>query len=412
MTITVRAPRLGEGVEELTVGRLLAAPGAAVVTGAPLLELESDKVVTELAAPAAGRLLRALVPEGSLVRVGDPLVLLETDTAEGVDGAADLPPQVLPRAAPPEASAVPAPLSPSPAAPPPPAGAPPEGGRKAPFYSPLARKLAALHGVDLALVEGTGLGGRVMKQDIYDYLERRAGSGGSAAGGSELRPHSLARTRIAENMVRSIRASAPVLTVMEADLSAVTAHRAARKEEFARQGLRLTLTAYFVAAAAAALRRHPTVNASWTEKGLEVHREINIGMAVSLGEEGLLVPVIRRADTLDLTDIARAVEDLARRSRERTLRPDEVRGGTFSLTNHGTGGSLFATPIILQPQVGILGIGSMRKRPVAVQTADGSDAVAVRPMAYLSFVFDHRVMDGEGADRFLSSVKSALEDWR
>ncbi len=386
MTITVRAPRLGEGVEELTVGRLLAAPGAAVVTGAPLLELESDKVVTELAAPSAGRLLRALVPEGSLVRVGDPLVLLETDTAEGVDGAADLPP--------------------------PPAGAPPEGGRKAPFYSPLARKLAALHGVDLALVEGTGLGGRVMKQDIYDYLERRAGSGGSAAGGSELRPHSLARTRIAENMVRSIRASAPVLTVMEADLSAVTAHRAARKEEFARQGLRLTLTAYFVAAAAAALRRHPTVNASWTEKGLEVHREINIGMAVSLGEEGLLVPVIRRADTLDLADIARAVEDLARRSRERTLRPDEVRGGTFSLTNHGTGGSLFATPIILQPQVGILGIGSMRKRPVAVQTADGSDAVAVRPMAYLSFVFDHRVMDGEGADRFLSSVKSALEDWR
>lgn len=391
MTITVRAPRLGEGVEELTVGRLLAAPGAAVVTGAPLLELESDKVVTELAAPAAGRLLRALVPEGSLVRVGDPLVLLETDTAEGVDGAADLPPP--PAGAPPEAGAG-------------------EGGRKAPFYSPLARKLAALHGVDLALVEGTGLGGRVMKQDIYDYLDRRAGSGGSAAGGSELRPHSLARTRIAENMVRSIRTSAPVLTVMEADLSAVTAHRAARKEEFARQGLRLTLTAYFVAAAAAALRRHPTVNASWTEKGLEVHREINIGMAVSLGEEGLLVPVIRRADTLDLTDIARAVEDLARRSRERTLRPDEVRGGTFSLTNHGTGGSLFATPIILQPQVGILGIGSMRKRPVAVQTADGSDAVAVRPMAYLSFVFDHRVMDGEGADRFLSSVKSALEDWR
>ena len=259
-----------------------------------------------------------------------------------------------------------------------------------------------------------------MKQDILDFVAARdaaalagttatAGSAGPAAQ-AELRPHSNARARIAERMVSSLRVSAQVLTVMEADLGAVMAHRAANKEGFAAGGLRLTLTAYFLKATADALRRHPTVNSSWTDEGLLVHPTVDIGMAVSLGEAGLLVPVVRNADKLTLEELSRAVEDLAARARSRKLSVDEVRGGTFSLTNHGSNGSLFATPIVAQPQVGILGVGAVQKRAVVVEGPRG-DAIAIRPMAYLSFVFDHRVMDGEGADRFLSEVKANLEGW-
>jgi 2-oxoglutarate dehydrogenase E2 component (dihydrolipoamide succinyltransferase) len=196
---------------------------------------------------------------------------------------------------------------------------------------------------------------------------------------------------------------------MEADMSHVVAHRTANKAAFAADGVNLTYTAYFIVAIAAALRAHPLVNSSWTEQGILLRGEINIGMATSLGEEGLIVPVLRRADELSLLGIARSVNDLAARARSKRLRPEEVRDGTFTLTNHGISGSLFAMPIINQPQCGILGVGAMQKRAVVVSDAAGNDAIAICPMVYLSFVFDHRILDGTSADAFLMKVKEALE---
>jgi 2-oxoglutarate dehydrogenase E2 component (dihydrolipoamide succinyltransferase) len=186
----------------------------------------------------------------------------------------------------------------------------------------------------------------------------------------------------------------------------VSAHRLANKETFAREGINLTFTAYFITAIAAGLKVYPIANSSWTDEGVLVHKAINVGMATSLGEEGLIVPVIKNADHLSLLATARAVNDLANRARARKLQPDEVRGGTFTLTNHGISGSLFAFPIINQPQCGILGVGAIQKRVLVVD-----DAIAIRPMVYLSFVFDHRILDGASADWFLMKVKQTLDNW-
>jgi 2-oxoglutarate dehydrogenase E2 component (dihydrolipoamide succinyltransferase) len=193
---------------------------------------------------------------------------------------------------------------------------------------------------------------------------------------------------------------------MEADLQRITAHRAAHKAVMERDGVHLTFTAYFVAAAAAALKAFPLVNSSWTDEGVLLQTSVNIGMATALGDEGLIVPVIKRADELSLTGVARAVNDLAARARAHRLQPDEVHGGTFTITNHGTSGSLFATPIINQPQCAILGVGAIKKRPVVIQ-----DAIASRPMVYLSLTFDHRILDGSGADGFLADIVTRLENW-
>ena len=213
-------------------------------------------------------------------------------------------------------------------------------------------------------------------------------------------------------MLQSRDISPHVLTVMEADMSRVAAHRAANKNSFSADGIKLTYTAYFISAIAAGLKTYPLVNASWTDEGILLHPEINVGMATSLGEEGLIVPVLRRADELSLLGIARAVNDLSERARTKKLLPEEVRGGTFTLTNHGISGSLFAMPIINQPQVGILGVGAIQKRAVVVTDASGNDAIAILPMVYLSFVFDHRILDGASADAFLAKVKDTLEDWK
>jgi 2-oxoglutarate dehydrogenase E2 component (dihydrolipoamide succinyltransferase) len=212
-------------------------------------------------------------------------------------------------------------------------------------------------------------------------------------------------------MLQSSQTAPHVLTVMEADMSRVVAHRSATKASFSADGANLTYTSYFVAAIAAGLKAFPLVNSSWTEKGILVHAEVNVGMATSLGEEGLIVPVLRRADELSLLGIARAVNDLSLRARTKKLQPEEVKGGTFTLTNHGISGSLFAMPIINQPQTGILGVGAIQKRPVVVSDATGRDAITILPMVYLSFVFDHRILDGASADAFLAKVKETLEDW-
>ncbi len=207
-------------------------------------------------------------------------------------------------------------------------------------------------------------------------------------------------------MVRSKQTSPHVTTVFEFDFSAVAAHRKANKDAFARDGVRLTFTAYIVAATIQALKTYPMVNSSWSDEGILLKREINIGMATAI-DDGLIVPVIKHADGLNLLGLARTINDLADRARNKQLKPDEVRGGTFSLTNHGTTGSLFATPIINQPQCGILGIGAIVKR---VKVID--DAIAIRPLAFVSFTFDHRILDGAAADNFVVAIKGQIEGWR
>ncbi len=289
-------------------------------------------------------------------------------------------------------------------------------GKRIGFISPVVAKIAREQKVDLKRVSGSGLGGRITKKDILEYLESGKNMGANSVStenvpGDRLVPHNVIRKAIAERMVVSKQTSAHVLTAMEADMSRVMAHLSANKEAYAHDGLNLTYTAYFISSIVAGLKAFPVVNSSWTEAGLVFHRAINIGMATSLGEEGLIVPVIKEADQLSLEGIVRAVNDLAGRARSKKLQPDEVKGGTFTLTNHGISGSLFAMPIINQPQCGILGTGAIRKRPVVITDGDGNDSIAIRPMVYLSFVFDHRILDGAMADWFLAKVVESLENW-
>lgn len=230
-------------------------------------------------------------------------------------------------------------------------------------------------------------------------------------GEGEILPLTQVRRAIAEHMVFSKHTSPHVTTIMEADMSRVAAHRQENKDAFARDGVNLTYTAYFVAAAAAALKAHSIVNSSWREDGILIHRGIHIGVATSLGEAGLIVPVIKNADSLSLLGLARAINDLASRARARQLKPDDVQGGTFTITNHGVSGSLFATPIINQPQCAILGVGAIQKRVVVVSDASGADLIAIRPMVYLGLTFDHRILDGALADAFLGKVVQTLQNW-
>jgi 2-oxoglutarate dehydrogenase E2 component (dihydrolipoamide succinyltransferase) len=226
----------------------------------------------------------------------------------------------------------------------------------------------------------------------------------------EILPLTSIRRAIAEHMVRSKHTSPHVTTVFEVDMSRVMAHYEANRAAFEREGVRLTLTPYFIMAALAALKAYPILNSTWTEEGIRVYKVYHIGVAVSLGEEGLIVPVIKNADTYSLIGLARAVNDLAERARKRQLKPDKVQGSTFTITNHGVSGSLFATPIINQPNCAILGVGRVHKRPVVVETPQG-DALAIRPMVYLTLTFDHRIIDGAQADAFMSKVKAVLEGW-
>jgi 2-oxoglutarate dehydrogenase E2 component (dihydrolipoamide succinyltransferase) len=219
------------------------------------------------------------------------------------------------------------------------------------------------------------------------------------------------RRRIAEHMVHSKRTAPHVTTVMEADLHRVIAHYSANKAAFARDGVRLTYTAYFAAVTVAALRAFPLVNSSWSDEGVLIHPRVNLGLAVSLGDEGLIVPVIRGAEAYSLEGLAGIIGDLAARARGRKLAPEEVRDGTFTITNHGISGSLMATPVINQPQCGILGVGAIQKRVVVLDDGAGGDTFAIRPMVYLSFTFDHRILDGASADGFLAKVVEGLNNW-
>jgi 2-oxoglutarate dehydrogenase E2 component (dihydrolipoamide succinyltransferase) len=428
-------PLLGEAVTDATVTKWLKNPGDKVEEFEPLLEVNTDKVDTEIPSPTHGVILAALAKEGEVVKVGALLGWIG-QPGEAIPG----------EGAPEQPAAAPAPAvteGPAPSAPSAPPQAPPAAPHELGFISPVVAKIAAEQNVDLALVPGTGMGGRITKKDIENYLQTRqrppaafppgapAATPASAAGmqptaeqpgpaqvslSSPAVPYTVVaqtamRKAIAEHMVMSKTVAPHVSTIMEVDITRVVAHRAANKEEYDAQGVNLTFTAYFVSASVAALKAYPLVNSSWSGDGVRLYHAINIGMAVSLGEDGLIVPVIKNADNLSLLGIARVVNDLASRARARKLQPDEVKGGTFTITNHGVTGSLFATPIINQPQCAILGVGMIQKRPVVFTDSDLGDVIAIRSMLYLSLTFDHRIIDGAIADMFLAKVVDTLQKW-
>ena len=411
MAIKVLVPLLGEGVEEVTVTKWLKKEGDSVNELEPLLEVNTDKVDTEIPAPASGTVLKILAEEGLPAKVGAILAFIgkpgETvDSSQLTVGSEKVvPAKHQAETVQSEASTV---------------NYQQTTNKDIGFISPVVAKIAAEHGVNLQQIQGTGLNGRITKNDVLSYVEgQKLQVQGPSIQPSNLQPatikaiegdqlikHTIIRKQIAEHMVMSKHTSPHVLTVMEADMSRVARHRSMNKEMFARDGVNLTFTAYFITAIVAGLKAYPNVNSSWTDEGVLVHKAINIGMATSLGEEGLIVPVIKGADNLSLLAMARTVNDLANRARSKKLQTDEVKGGTFTLTNHGISGSLMAFPVINQPQCGILGVGALQKRVVVID-----DAIAIRPMVYLSFVFDHRILDGASADWFLMKVKETLENW-
>lgn len=406
MATKVFVPRLGEGVDEVTVTKWLKQEGDSIKELEPLLEVNTDKVDTEIPAPATGTILKIITQEGIAAKVGELLAIIG-QPGESVDSGQSSVRSQQPTVASP-ASAPQLPVNNLRSS---------VSNRDLGFISPVVAKIAAEHGVDLSQLSGTGLNGRITKNDVLAYVEdHKSKVEGRVPQAANLQPanmqpgtlikHSTIRRQIAAHMVESKHASPHVLTVMEADMSRVAKHRAANKAAFERDGVNLTFTAYFMMAIVAGLKAYPQTNSSWMDEGLLLHKNINLGMAVSLGEEGLIVPVIKNADNLSLLAMARSVNDLATRSRNKKLQPDEVKGGTFTLTNHGVSGSLFAFPVINQPQAGILGVGAMQKRVIVID-----EAIAIRPMVYLSFVFDHRILDGASADWFLAKVKATLENW-
>jgi 2-oxoisovalerate dehydrogenase E2 component (dihydrolipoyl transacylase) len=410
MATKVLVPRLGEGVDEVTITKWLKKEGDSVKELEPLLEVNTDKVDTEIPAPASGVILKIEMQEGQPAKVGQLLALIGA-TGEKAEASGLQSLQTLEAPAPTQRQET---LTPNqPVAPRPPS-------QDLGFISPVVARIAAEKGIDLSQVPGSGLNGRITKNDVLNFVASPPATGTDHATrttqhatpvvtpmtGDSLIKHSTIRRQIAEHMIMSKRTSPHVLTVMEVDMSRVAKHRAANKSAFEKDGANLTFTAYFMMAIVAGLKAFPNVNSSWTDEGLLIHKNVNIGMATSLGEEGLIVPVIKGADNLSLLAMARTVNDLATRARSKKLQPDDVKGGTFTLTNHGVSGSLFAFPVINQPQCGILGIGAMQKRVVVID-----DAIAIRPMVYLSFVFDHRILDGASADWFLAKVKETLENW-
>ncbi len=419
MVIPVTMPKLGETVVEGTVARWLKQPGDPVARLEPLLEISTDKIDTEVPAPAAGTLLQIVVPDGQTVAAGTVLGYLG-QPGDPVPG--QTPEQAASAPAPTAASPASTPIVPTPRATAHRASRP--VGRD--FVSPVVARMVAEHGLDLARIPGSGLHGRVTKKDVQAYLAAPppvvaapTPHAPATEGDEYLEPLSAMRRIIAAHMVRSKQTSPHVTTVFEVDMTAVVRHREAHKAEYAQRGVRLTFTPYFVAAAAQALRAAPVMNARFHDAGehsaIAYHRRVHIGVAVAL-EQGLVVPVIRDADERTLAGLARAVNELAEQARTGRLAPDATQGGTFTITNHGVSGSLLGTPILNQPQAGILGVGAVVKRAV-VRSAGPSllpsadDAIVIRPMCFLSLTFDHRVLDGAQADAFMAHVVRSLQTW-
>src|SRR3984893_1861451 len=463
MAVDIVMPQMGESIFEGTITKWLKKPGDKVERDEPLFEISTDKVDAEIPSPSAGVLKEIKVGEGQTVPIQTVVGVIDAAGSaaaapapaktEGPAASAPAPATAAAPAAPPAAApkSAPAPVAAAPraatraAAPP----AAQDGGRI--HSSPLVRRMASEHGIDLSTVAGTGAGGRISKEDIEAVIAAGGApaaappaSGASAAAPSrpvpppaaapappgasgaqahvametavplekiyfghyEVQPMSPMRQRIAEHMVASKRVSAHVYSVDEIDMTKVAALRAKSKDEFEkRYETKLTFMPFFVKAAVAGLRSFPTLNASLDGTNIVMHKEINIGIAVAL-DWGLLVPVVKHADEKNILGIQRTMNDLAERARSKKLKPEEVQEGTFSITNPGVFGGLFGLPVISQPNVGILGLGAIEKRPVVI-----NDSIAIRSMCYVTLSYDHRVVDGAIAHQFLHKVKESLENW-
>ncbi len=425
--IDVVMPQMGESIVEGTLTRWLKKPGERVERDEPLFEISTDKVDTEIPSPTAGVLSEVLVEAGKTVaintvvaRISDGAAAPSPAPVAAADPAPAPPPPVAPVAVA-VAAPAPAPPPPAPAQPPPTVAVTAE--TQGPL-SPLVRKMARENNVDLGTVSGSGVGGRITKQDVEAHLSGSVPQpvaapmapppapvsvpppARSEAAKVRVEPLSTMRQKIAEHMVMSKRVSAHVTTVHKVDMTKVAKLRAKQKDEFqARYGFGLTFLPFVISAACQAIRSFPLLNASIDGTNILFHNDINIGIAVAL-ENGLIVPVIAAADEKNVVGLQRSIVDLAARARSRQLKPNEVAGGTFSITNFGSFGSIFATPVINQPQVAILGVGAVEKVPVVID-----DAIAIRSVAHLALTFDHRLIDGAVADQFCQKVKQVLEGW-
>jgi len=421
MPTKVIMPQMGESVAEGTVTKWLKKLGARVERDEPLFEISTDKVDAEIPSPASGVLTEILVKENETVAVNSVVAWIDSEAAAEAPAVAPPAPAEPPPA---PVSVAPAPQVQAPAlpavmpAPPVTPPAPTVTGKVR--SSPLVRRIAREHNVDLTRIQGTGLGGRISKKDILAYLAHPAAAVPAAAppsrpqpgarmvfsGPTEVVPMTPMRKQIAEHMAVSKRTSAHVSTVFEVEMTRIVELMTRQGEEFERRhGLKLTYTPFFVRAAVEAIKEFPLLNSSVEGTNIIYKRDVNIGVAVAL-ESGLIVPVIKRADERNFLGIAGAVKDLADRARTKHLSVDDAQGGTFTITNPGVFGGLFGTPIINQPQVAILGVGAIEKRPVVRH-----DAISIRPMVYLVLSFDHRIIDGAVADQFMSRIKSVLENW-
>jgi 2-oxoglutarate dehydrogenase E2 component (dihydrolipoamide succinyltransferase) len=455
MSTDVIMPQMGESIAEGTVTKWLKQVGDHVKRDEPLFEISTDKVDAEIPSPAEGVLLEILVEEGRTVEINTIVARIGAEgevPAKDAGVSAPAPEAVQPAAAQAEPQAPPQPAiapgapqaAPQPAAPALQPVASGDGGtaaveneaalRRKTKSSPLVRNIAKEHGVDLTLIDGTGIGGRVTKRDLLEYIEQGAkpdipapsvAPAPSAPGAPAPQPATapaqpvisfppgervarekmtIMRKKIAEHMIMSRRVSAHVQTWQECDMHNVVQRRAALKEEFTAQGVNLTFTAFIAEAAVKALQAFPAVNASIEgEDTILYHKDVNVGIAVAL-DWGLIVPVVKNAEQMNLLGLANTINDLAERARTKKLSPDDVQDGTFTITNPGVFGSLMGAPIINQPQVAILGVGVIKKRPVVID-----DAIAIRPIMYLSLSFDHRLVDGALAAQFLSHVVGELE---
>ena len=472
MAVDVVMPQMGESIFEGTITKWLKKPGDKVERDEPLFEISTDKVDAEIPSPSAGVLKEIKIPEGQTVPIQTVVAVIDgagSAAASAPAPAAAAPAAAAKPAAAPAPSAVPAPAAkPAPAQAPAPAAAPGAASTALPqangaaasatervHSSPLVRRLAKEHNIDLTTLEGTGAGGRITKEDIEAVIAGQSAPAPAASapaasttprpippppppapvatapgapaahgtqyipvlqvaapreriyfGNYELQPLSVMRQKIAEHMVASKHVSPHVYSVDEIDMSKVAAIRAKAKEEFEkRYETKLTFMPFFVKAAVAGLRAYPTLNASLDGTNVVLHKEINVGIAVAL-DWGLIVPVVKGADEKNLLGIQRTLNDLAERARSKKLKPEEVQEGTFSITNPGVFGGLFGLPVISQPNVGILGLGAIEKRPVVI-----NDSIAIRSMCYVTLSYDHRVVDGAIAHQFLHKVKETLENW-
>jgi pyruvate dehydrogenase E2 component (dihydrolipoyllysine-residue acetyltransferase) len=439
MSTDVVMPQMGESVAEGTIVRWIKKVGDAVERDEPLFEISTDKVDAEIPSPAAGVITEIRANEGQTVEVNTVVAVIGEAGAKPVAAAAPAPMPAAPPA--PAVAERPAPAAPPPhevartvAAP----SAPESETDRSTRSSPLVRKIAKEHNVDISQIHGTGISGRVTKDDILAFIgggsqpakavpraaappagaavaasdqasagtPRPATSSAAGAGlAGQSVPMSIMRRKIAEHMITSRRTSAHVHSVFEVNFGQVEKIRQARKNEYERAGAKLTYLSFILKAAVDALRAIPVVNASVDGDNIVYHKHVNVGIAVAL-DWGLIVPVVKNADEKNLLGLSRAVVDLATRARSKQLKPDEVSGGTFTITNPGVFGALFGMPIINQPQVAILGVGAIEKRPVVID-----DAIAIRHMAYLALGYDHRIIDGAVADEFMSHIKASLEHW-